>query len=54
MSEQRQEAPEENGPVGLFPSWKWLYVTVVVYGAVVILVLYLLTVLLDFGSGGPS
>ena len=36
--------------VGPFPSWVWLYATVVVYGVVVILLLYILTIVLGFGS----
>ncbi len=36
--------------IGLFPSWKSLYATVVVYGVVVILILYILTIVLGFGS----
>lgn len=36
--------------IGIFPSWKSLYVTVIVYGVVVILLLYILTIVLGFGS----
>ena len=39
--------PEDQGPVGLFPSWKWVYGTVLVYGVLVIIVLWILTRLLD-------
>ncbi len=44
----REDEGEER--IGIFPSWKSLYVTVVVYGVVVILILYLLTIVLGFGS----
>ena len=37
--------------IGPFPSWKSLYSTVVVYGVAVILILYILTIVLGFGSG---
>ncbi len=36
--------------IGPFPSWGWLYTTVIVYGAAVILILYILTIVLGFGS----
>jgi len=42
----------EEGPVGPFPSWGWVYGTVLVYGAAVILGLWILTRALDPG-GGP-
>jgi len=42
-------AGEEQG-VGIFPSWKWLYLTVVLYAAVLVLLLYAFTVTLDFGA----
>lgn len=38
---------DEQGPVGPFRSWAWLYATVLVYGTVVILLLYAMTRLLD-------
>jgi hypothetical protein len=41
---------EEAGPVGVFPSWAWVYGTVLVYGALTILVLWLLSRALDPGS----
>ena len=41
---------EEEERIGLFPSWKSLYATVVVYGIAVILILYILTIVLGFGS----
>ena len=42
---------DESGRIGLFPNWKWVYGTVVVYGAVVIGVLTLLSRILGFGVG---
>ena len=44
----REDEGEER--IGLFPSWKSLYTTVVVYGVAVILILYILTIVLGFGS----
>ena len=41
------ERPE---PVGIFPSWKWVYGTVLVYGTLVILILWALTWILEPGS----
>lgn len=45
-----EEAPGDEGPVGPFPSWSWLYGVVVAYGLLVIVVLTLLTRLLDPGT----
>ena len=42
---------EEDGPVGPFPSWRWLYGTVVAWGILLIGLLTLLTRLLDPGAG---
>ncbi len=41
---------EEHGPVGPFPSWLWMYGTVLVYGVVMIVALTLLSRLLDPGT----
>lgn len=41
------ERPE---PVGPFPSWKWVYGTVLVYGTLTILILWALTRILGSGS----
>ena len=54
----RAEAPratgatgaEDDGPVGPFPSWGWLYGVVLAYGVLVILLLILLSRLLDPGT----
>lgn len=48
--ERHREPPGEEGPVGLFPSWTWLYGTVLAWFVVVVVVLYVLTVVLDFGA----
>jgi len=42
---------EEDGWIGIFPNWRWVYVTVVVYGVAVIALLLLLTRVLDFRAG---
>jgi hypothetical protein len=41
---------EDGGPIGIFPTWSWVYGTVLVYGALVILVLWVLSRVLDPGS----
>jgi hypothetical protein len=46
-----EELPEDEGPIGIFPSWGWLYATVLVWFVVVVVVLYVLTVTLDYGAG---
>ncbi len=42
---------DDEGRVGIFPSWKWVYWTVVIYGVLTIGALILLTRILDFGAG---
>jgi hypothetical protein len=41
---------DEAGRIGVFPNWRWLYTTVVIYGVVVIVVLLFLTRFLSFGA----
>ncbi|MFQ5928781.1 MAG: hypothetical protein ACE5MK_03715 [Acidobacteriota bacterium] len=41
MMEEKEER------IGIFPTWNWLYVTVIVYTTVLILLLYLLTAVFD-------
>ena len=38
---------DEDGRIGIFPSWKALYVAVIVYTAGLIAILHVFTVLLD-------
>ena len=42
---------EDKGRIGPFPSWGWVYGTVLVYGVIVIAVLIVLTRSLSFGIG---
>ena len=51
-STQQPPSREDEGEerIGPFPSWKSLYTTVVVYGVAVIILLYILTIVLGFGS----
>ncbi|GMR11882.1 MAG: hypothetical protein BMS9Abin29_0067 [Gemmatimonadota bacterium] len=49
--EERVEHPEDDdGRIGVFPSWNALYVTVVVYTVAMIVLLYAFTVLLDYST----
>jgi hypothetical protein len=41
---------EEDGQIGIFGSWRALYVTVVLYTAALTVLLYVFTRLLDFSS----
>jgi hypothetical protein len=41
---------DEGGPIGIFPSWGWLYATVLVYATALIVLLHIFTVTLDFGT----
>ena len=38
---------EQDERIGIFPSWNWLYLAVIVYATILILLLYLLTIALD-------
>ena len=49
-AEPRDETPGDDGPVGVFPSWGWLYGAVLVWFVVVVVALYVLTVTLDLGA----
>ena len=42
---------DEEGRIGIFPNWRTLYVTVIVFGVAVIIILTILTQLLSFGTG---
>jgi hypothetical protein len=46
--ESRKETESER--IGIFPSWRWLYGTVVVYTVVLIVLLYVFTVALDYSA----
>ncbi len=39
---------EDGGRVGIFPSWGWLYGSVIVYTLLLIVALYVLSNVLDF------
>ena len=41
-------SPEDRGPIGVFPSWKSLYWTVIIYTLVMIAILEAFSVYLDF------
>jgi hypothetical protein len=38
---------DETGPIGIFPSWPWLYATVIAWAFLLVLGLHLFTVALD-------
>ena len=40
----------DEGPIGIFPSWKAVYASVVIATLVMIVLLYWFTVALDFSS----
>lgn len=39
---------DEEKRISFFPSWNWLYVSIVIYTALLIGLLYLFTVFLDY------
>ncbi len=39
---------DQDGRIGIFPSWNVLYLVVIVYTIILILLLYFLTIALDF------
>ena len=41
--------PDDNGAIGIFPSWPWLYAAIIVYTMIAIVLLHVFTVTLDFG-----
>lgn len=46
-----ERRPEEaEGRIGIFPSWGWLYGTVIAWTVVVILLLYAFTITFDYGA----
>ena len=55
MAGPTDEVPDDGdrGPIGIFPSWGWLYATVIVYTAALVGVLWLFTRIFDFGSAAP-
>lgn len=43
--------PDDEGePIGIFPTWGWVYGTVVAWTAVMIVLLYVFTVTFDFSA----
>jgi len=42
--------PDDEGRIGIFPSWKAVYISVVVVTIALILILYWFTVALDFSA----
>lgn len=44
------ERDDDDGPVGIFPSWRWLYATVLVYAMLLLIALHVFTVAFDHGA----
>ena len=44
------EADEDGGRIGIFPSWNWLYGSVVIYTLALVALLYVFTVTLDHSA----
>ena len=42
---------DDRGPVGIFPSWRALYATVVIYAVGLIALFYVLSEALSFSAG---
>ncbi len=42
--------PDDEGPIGIFNTWRALYATVVVYALLLIVIFYVLSVTLDFSG----
>ena len=40
---------DESGPIGPFPSWRWVYGSVIVYTVLAIALLHVFTVTFDHG-----
>ena len=54
MSGMDSEGPggrpeDESGPIGPFPSWRWVYGSVIVYTVLAIALLHVFTVTFDHG-----
>ncbi len=41
---------DEGGPIGIFPSWGWVYGTVIAWAAFLVLLLYVFTITFDYGA----
>ncbi len=44
------EDEDENGRIGIFPSWRWLYGAVLLYSTALIVLLHIFTTTVDFGA----
>ena len=42
-------AEEDDGAIGIFPSWGWVYGTIIVYTILAIALLHVFTVTFDYG-----
>ena len=50
MDDHIDQSEDDGGRIGIFPSWRALYVSVVVYSLAVIVLLYVFTVVFDHSS----
>lgn len=44
------DRPEEEGPIGIFSSWRWVYATVLAWTVLLVVLLWVFTVTLDYGA----
>ena len=49
VSDSEVPADEDEGAIGIFPSWGWVYGTIILYTILAIALLHIFTVSLDHG-----
>ena len=50
-SAENDEIPDDEGePIGIFPTWGWVYGTVIGWTALLVVLLYVFTVTFDYGA----
>ena len=51
MAKMDEHHDEDSGPIGIFPSWRWVYWSVVIYTLAVIAILWVFTVAFNHSVG---
>lgn len=51
MDEMELHHEEDEGPIGIFPSWRALYWSVILYTAALVVLLWVFTVAFDHSVG---